>query len=550
MVEKSLLAEKYSELLNHIKELEIQKTEVVNEYYTSHKQFMDKLKASNLELFFSYYKINFKEVAKIAENKNIEEIKKEYELFKKDKEAKEEVSNEVNNKLVEVLYKIYEIFSRYEKVKLDEKDIKNITKNLDNYKNQLIKDKVLKDYIKINEELLLNFKITQGLNSIGINENNFIDGIFKLFEEFNSLKDKIKTAENKIENINKEIERLKSIIEVRFINFSDYNSFKKNINKVLDNINDENDESARLLKHLLLIATLNEKYFNILRDFVYQQNKYFRNNKGNINNIDDIRSIDINLIKEKSNIIEILFLEQYIKEVEEKNILAIEIYKELLEININKYKNLQLDENIDNKRLKELEETIKNNKIILLIILIQSNYTHFNKINDENIKILKEFAKIFSVKYNDKFFLPLLNGDQKTALGIAYWSVYIKKEKVGAGGYKKDFIDALEVLFKHYFELLEKDNADPKELEKLTKEISEKTARFVVFKLQDESFKNTLKNELPELSEKIEKVSSLYNKLRNSNMDDNQISDVMEIVYKHISIQFNEIINDQTLTTK
>ena len=220
---------------------------------------------------------------------------------------------------------------------------------------------------------------------------------------------------------------------------------------------------------------------------------------------------------------------------------------------LEKLKNEILNTCIDVSSIDALRNYIINNKnsdgeTEVLLKWIASNDE--NLTSDEKYKILKEFAEAFGVNYNGKLLLPPLTDDQKTALEIAYWSIYIEKEKSDAKGVKEDNINNLEGLSKKYFELLEKGNADLKELENLTKKISEKTAEFVVIKLQDESFKNSLKIEMPDLKEKIENLSSLYKNFVNSALTDDQISDVMEIVYKHISIQFNKIINDQTITTK
>ena len=206
------------------------------------------------------------------------------------------------------------------------------------------------------------------------------------------------------------------------------------------------------------------------------------------------------------------------------------------------------------KELEKLNAEILNTCIDISSVDALRNYINNNKnldertkalleyavLHDEYFKVLQDFANTFGVNYKGKLLLPPLNDDQKTALEIAYWDKY-SKEQTNPKGSEEAAVLALGVLTRNYFGLLEKGNADPKELENLENKISRMTVLLVAIKLkEDESLRNSLKNISPELSKKIDLLSGLT---LTSEITNEVILATRDTLYASIHIQFMQSIN-------
>ena len=427
-------------------------------------------------------------------------------------------------------YIISSINSKNKNINVNGKE--NTIKKSDSHNSNLVitKNSFYIDKIKSNNNKI---EISSFYNMIKAKEDNIED----LKKEVNKLKNnnlnlqkEIKQKNNEIENLSKKINELNKINNINIINNKDKISSKlqneiiqknneiENMNIKINELNEINNKNDIKIKELIKDKNDNEKKYIEKIDNLINNNKklkkendeYINNNKNNINEINNQKNI-INELQKKLNTI---------NELGNKNNKSLNIDESLKnsikdgkEINTPSFlsfeknsKNLSLDENRDSNDInnnnniniiKEYESKIK---------LLKESNNQFSQLNDElqkkNESISKELEEIKNS--NNKNNKKIFKADE--------YIIICDKSKDELKWYliknKKDMNDK-----NSYNNLVWVDSNSIENIKNYNK-----------FKSEDEEMNNIIINYIKKLEEKEELISQLRTKLHNYEKNSSSIN--------------------------
>ena len=316
-------------------------------------------------------------------NNNVSEI---YEKYK----------NKYNLLCSEELSKVDKIYIELEKLEKEKKDLETQFPNIDNIKNQEVE--ITQKYNMINEEY-------QKTNNDIIMHN----------QQISEIKNFIGEQEKKLKLLENEINTTRNIINTQIMSRSEYDNKQeennnnltkiKNIQIEIDKLNNTKNEMTNTNQSLINQLTI---LANDINNIDINNSKKIKTVHGNNNNDCDIsyllnmsyvnKEINNNIINntlEKNNELlngydnYISKYKTYINDIKEEfnnnlnNNKELEKNKELMKSEIDKYKNLLVNDNKIGNDRKDL------------MFRLNNDYVKFKKENTDNINIIKNDIKIY-----------------------------------------------------------------------------------------------------------------------------------------------------------